>query len=123
MTKYQQTNIQIDATQDGNEPTAMVNSLDTVLFDGHEHKPINPHAPPEGPFSHWLSVDQIRRMQRMRRQTVIDAMDAGDLPFEQRGRIRYARLSDVLLWEERRLSGSFSPSIRCIDADFADLAG
>ena len=27
----------------------------------------------------------------------------GELPFEQRGRIRYARLSDVIRWEERRL--------------------
>lgn len=52
----------------------------------------------------WLSVNQIRKQQRMRRETVVAAMLSGELPFEQRGRIRYARLSDVLAWEERRLS-------------------
>ena len=51
----------------------------------------------------WLSVDQIRKMQRCRRETVVEAMLRGELPFEQRGRIRYARLSDVIRWEERRL--------------------
>lgn len=51
----------------------------------------------------WLSVDQIRKQQRMRRETVVAAMLNGELPFEQRGRIRYARVSDVRAWEERRL--------------------
>ena len=51
----------------------------------------------------WLSVNQIRQMQRCRRETVVDAMLLGELPFEQRGRIRYARLSDVIRWEEQRL--------------------
>lgn len=66
-------------------------------------------AAPEGstassiPFSRWLSVDQIRKMQRMRRETVVEAMLSGELPFEQRGRSRFARFADVLAWEERRL--------------------
>jgi hypothetical protein len=51
----------------------------------------------------WLSLNQIHKMQRCRRETVIEAMQRGELPFEQRGRIRYARLSDVIAWEERRL--------------------
>lgn len=62
-------------------------------------------------------------MQRMRRETVIAAMESGELPFERRGRIRYARLSDVLLWEERRLAGEAPPSTFRIDPDLADLAG
>ena len=56
-----------------------------------------------GMLPRWLSVNQIRIMQRCRRETVKLAMDNGELPFEQRGRIRYARLSDVIRWEERRL--------------------
>lgn len=55
------------------------------------------------PPSRWLSVNQIRQMQRCRRETVVEAMLRGELPFEQRGRIRYARLSDVIRWEEQRL--------------------
>lgn len=55
-------------------------------------------APPR-----WLSVDQIRKQQRMRRETVLAAMLSGELPFEQRGRIRYARECDVRAWEEKRL--------------------
>lgn len=51
----------------------------------------------------WLSVEQIRKQQRMRRETVVAAMLSGELPYEQRGRIRYARMSDVKAWEERRL--------------------
>lgn len=51
----------------------------------------------------WLTVEQIRKMQRCRRERVVEAMLRGELPFEQRGRIRYARLSDVIRWEEKRL--------------------
>lgn len=85
------------------------------------------HRPGEGPvpeqaFSRWLTVNEIRKMQRMRRETVLEAMESGELPFEQRGRIRYARLSDVLLWEERRLAGTFRQSTFEIDPAFADLA-
>lgn len=57
----------------------------------------------------WLSVDQIRKMQRCRRETVLEAMQRGELPFEQRGRIRYARLTDVIAWEERRLRPDVEP--------------
>ncbi len=99
------------------------NLLDTNFFDHHEREPIRPHAPPDGAFQHWLSLEQIRKMQRMRRSTVRDAMDRGELPYEQRGRIRYARLSDVLLWEQRRLVGVCTATRRPIDPDFADLAG
>lgn len=98
------------------------NPLDTTFFRGFEHAPIQPHAPPDGPFRHWLTVEQIRKMQRMRRQTVIDAMELGELPYERRGRIRYARLSDVLAWEERRLAGTSLVSSRRVDPDLADLA-
>ena len=51
----------------------------------------------------WLSVEQIRKRERMRRELVIEAMSSGALPFEQRGRARYARLCDVIRWEESRL--------------------
>jgi hypothetical protein len=95
--------------------------LDTPLIERREASPIQPHAPPEGAFSHWLSVNQIRRMQRMRRSVVTQAMDRGELPFEQRGRIRYARLSDVLLWEERRLAGVFTATRRTIRGDLAQF--
>lgn len=75
------------------------------------------------PFFHWLTVNQIRKMQRMRRETVIAAMESGELPYERRGRIRYARLADVQLWEERRLSRGYELSTYPIDPDLADLAG
>lgn len=108
--------------QTGQADTNPIHSLDTPFIERRDAAPIQPHAPPQGAFSHWLSVNQIRRMQRMRRQTVIDAMDSGELPFEQRGRIRYARLSDVLLWEERRLAGVFTQSSRTIRADLSEFA-
>ncbi len=76
-----------------------------------------------GAFRHWLSLEQIRKMQRMRRQTVVRAMESGELPYERRGRIRYARLADVLAWEERRLAHPYTFSTRPIDPDRADLAG
>lgn len=70
----------------------------------------------------WLSVNQIRKSQRMRRETVVAAMDAGDLPFEQRGRVRYARVCDVEAWEQRRLAQQL-PRLRCrIHPELADLA-
>jgi len=78
------------------------------------------HAPPT--LSHWLSVDQIRKMQRMRRERVVEAMENGELPFERRGRIRYARVTDVLAWEERRLQRDYEPKRSRIRADLADLA-
>lgn len=101
---------------------APANPLDTCFFEPYQ--PAESTNPPgEGPFTRWLSLDQIRKMQRMRRETVIAAMESGELPFERRGRIRYARLSDVLLWEERRLAGEAPPSTHRIDPDLADLAG
>ncbi len=104
-------------------PVAAENPLNTGFFDGHERQPIQPHAPPGGAFSHWLSVEQIRKLQRMRRQTVIAAMEAGELPYERRGRIRYARLADVLAWEERRLAHTATVSRRPIDPFLHDLLG
>ncbi|MEM7682951.1 MAG: hypothetical protein AAF288_13440 [Planctomycetota bacterium] len=50
-----------------------------------------------------MSVEQIRKQQRCRRSVVIAAMNAGDLPFERRGRIRYARMCDIEAWELSRL--------------------
>ena len=70
----------------------------------------------------WLSVGQIRKLQRMRRQTVIDAMLRGDLPFEQRGRIRYARVCDVEVWEQSRLTPASPLSTREICPELLDLA-
>ena len=100
----------------------MGNPLDTTFAERAEQTCIRPHAPPDGPFHRWLTVEQIRKMQRMRRETVVDAMRSGELPFEQRGRIRYARLSDVLVWEEKRLDGHSVPSRRAIAPELADLA-
>ena len=97
-------------------------TLDAPFFDHHESSPIRRHAPPEQSYSRWLTLNQIRKMQRMRRETVLEAMNSGELPYEQRGRIRYARLADVLLWEERRLAGTVEQSTFEIDPDFADLA-
>ncbi len=71
----------------------------------------------------WLSVEQIRKMQRMRRERVIEAMDSGILPFEQRGRVRYARLRDVKAWEDLRLNRSSIKSVtaRTIRPELRDL--
>ena len=69
----------------------------------------------------WLSVNQIREMQRCRRETVVDAMLSGELPFEQRGRIRYARLSDVIRWEERRLRPDAEPVRGLIHPDLEEF--
>ncbi len=98
-------------------PPVETNPLDTCFFEPQQQPPSS------GAFTRWLSLEQIRKMQRMRRQTVVAAMESGELPYERRGRIRYARLSDVLLWEERRLAGEAPPSTRRIDPDLADLAG
>lgn len=111
------------ATRDTPRPVAADDSLNTGFVDNRERSCISPHAPPEGAFHRWLSVEQIRKMQRMRRQSVLRAMLSGELPFERRGRICYARLSDVLLWEERRLRGVATPSCRRIAPELADLAG
>ena len=39
----------------------------------------------------------------MRREAVVAAMIAGVLPYAQRGRVRFARVSDVETWEKSRL--------------------
>jgi len=76
----------------------------------------------EAALPRWLSVEQVRKMQRMRRETVLEAMRAGELPFERRGRICYVRLSDVVAWEERRLKSEAKPSRCFIHPDLAGLA-
>ena len=58
---------------------------------------------PTAELPRWLSVEQIRKMQRVRREVVLAAMASSRLPFERRGRVRYARRCDVLAWEESRL--------------------
>jgi hypothetical protein len=68
----------------------------------------------------WLTTEQIRKQQRCRRQTVIAAMDCGALPFEQRGRVRYARLEDIQKWEESRLRNPETVTVP-IHAALADL--
>jgi hypothetical protein len=68
----------------------------------------------------WLSVDQVRKMQRMRRETVLEAIADGELPCEKRG-ICYIRLSDVVAWEEKRLQRKASPSKDRVHADLRHL--
>lgn len=89
--------------------------------------PENP-TPPEtsparsgNPESRWLSVEQIRKQQRCRRTVVIAAMESGALPYERRGRIRYARICDVLAWEQARLVKPRPTSPRQIHPDLAEF--
>jgi hypothetical protein len=49
-------------------------------------------------------------------------MLSGELPYEQRGRIRFARTCDVEAWERRRLSGSREVSTRKIAPELLDFA-
>lgn len=95
------------------------NPLDTSMYDSGP--PKTPRELPD-PLPRWLTVDQIRRLQRMRKETVVEAMNNGELPFEQRGRIRYARLTDVLAWEERRLKPDHKPVKGLVHPDLAHLA-
>ncbi len=70
----------------------------------------------------WLTVEDIRKQQRMRRQVVVAAMLSGELPYEQRGRIRYARVSDVEAWEHSRLVSSEStPGTVMVHPDLAEF--
>jgi len=48
-------------------------------------------------------------------------MERGDLLFEQRGRARYARLFDVLAWEEKRVQRPADQQRGRIMAGLADL--
>lgn len=70
----------------------------------------------------WLSVDQIRKQQRMRREKLVAAMLSGELPHEPRGRIRYARVSDVEAWEQSRLTRSVPTGGGWVHPDLADYA-
>jgi len=101
-------------------------SLNSDLFPNQRRPAFDAHAPPatasESELPRWLTVDQIRKMQRMRRDRVVEAMLSGELPFEQRGRIRYARLPDVLAWEERRLAPETQPLVGLVHPDLADWA-
>ena len=90
--------------------------------ESNQHSALNTGAGTETVLPRWLSVEQIRKLQRMRRETVIDAMLTGELPFEQRGRIRYARLSDVVAWEQRRIERETKPVSGLVHPDLADLA-
>ena len=72
--------------------------------------------------SGWLSTDQIRQRVRVRREVVKAAMDGGELPYEQRGRGRYARLSDVEEWEKQRLRKPGESEPLSIDPDLAKFA-
>lgn len=74
-----------------------------------------------GMLPRWLSVNQIRKMQRCRRETVKAAMDRGELPFEERGNARYARLSDVIRWEERRLEPDVEPVRGIVHPDLEEF--
>lgn len=69
----------------------------------------------------WLSVEQIRKQQRCRRSVVIAAMASGALPYEQRGRIRYARVCDVQAWELARLIKPQPTSPRQVHPDLAEF--
>lgn len=84
--------------------------------------PPNPPPPTSQPHDGpvWLSVEQIRKRERMRRERVIAAMQSGELPFERRGRVRYARLSDVIEWGERRLNTAEARN-QTVRSDLVDL--
>jgi len=69
----------------------------------------------------WMSLERIRKQQRMRRERVLEAMLSGEPRYEQRGRIRYARACDVEAWEERRLTGIVGWSTRAIAPELLDL--
>lgn len=84
----------------------------------HSRHTVRPH---DNQLPRWLSVHQARQLSRCRRQTVIDAMESGELPFEQRGRNRYIRRSDFLAWEEFRLCAEYEPNPARVRADLSDL--
>jgi len=69
----------------------------------------------------WLTVEAIRKQQKMRREAVVAAMLAGELPYEQRGRIRYARVSDIEAWEEKRLRRGRKKTPLLVHPDLAEF--
>ena len=70
----------------------------------------------------WLTVEDIRKQQRMRRDAVVAAMLSGELPYEQRGRIRYARVTDVIAWEDSRVLRDKSAKRLLVHPDLAEFA-
>ena len=98
-----------------------------------EQIPLSPQLPETTPVqgqtparqSHpeprWLSAEQIRKQQRCRRAVVITAMESGALPFEQRGRVRYARVCDVQAWEQARLIKPQPTTPRQVHPDLAEF--
>jgi len=71
--------------------------------------------------SRWLSLEQIRKQQRCRRSVVIAAMESGELPYERRGRIRYARVCDVEAWEQSRLTKPQPSTPGSVHPDLAEF--
>ena len=69
-------------------------------------------ARPDQPQPRWLSVEQIRKQQRCRRSAVIAAMEAGELPYERRGRIYVVVDTEVTIDDEPLWSSSvvFTPA-------------
>lgn len=70
----------------------------------------------------WLTVDQVRKLERCRRERVLEAIHLGELACEKRGRVRYIRLSDVIAWEERRLKSREERISGLVHPDLADFA-
>ncbi|MCH8823222.1 MAG: hypothetical protein IH984_06900 [Planctomycetes bacterium] len=72
-------------------------------------------------MSKWLTVEQIRKRLRMRRERVIEAMESGKLPYDKRGRVRYARECDVEAWEQSRLKKAPDAVRRHVHPDLEDF--
>lgn len=88
-----------------------------------ERRPHADLSAARGPaLPRWLSLHQVMKLQRMRRETILAAIAAGELPCEQRGRIRYIRLSDMQAWEERRLKPGAPKATAVVHPDLLDLA-
>lgn len=49
------------------------------------------------------------------------SVQSGALPFEQRGRVRYARICDVQAWEQARLIKPQPASPRTVCDDLAEF--
>lgn len=87
---------------------------------GSQH-PREHLRPQDHQLPRWLSVHQIRQFSRCRREMVINAMDSGELRFEQRGRNRYVLRAEYLAWEQRRQRPDYDPNPTRIRQDLADL--
>jgi len=62
-----------------------------------------------------------RKRIRCRRERVLDVIERGNLPYEQRGKAKYVRLSDVEGWEKIMVGDAESHEI-LMDNDLAHLA-